>query len=163
MSYEIERRFLIARPDLLNLANLCRIQKIDQTYLVSAEGSLRIRRTEEKGQVTFVETAKRTINALKRQELELKLEEEEYNRRMANRDPRRQTIRKTRYCLPYGDHIFEIDIFPFWTDRAFCEVELSHEDTPVTLPEWLNVVREVTDDKRYTNLALAREIPMEEL
>ena len=57
----------------------------------------------------------------------------------------------------------EIDVFPFWEDRAFCEAELPAEDTPVTLPDWLEVVREVSADKRYTNLALAREIPMEEI
>jgi CYTH domain-containing protein len=163
MSYEIERRFLIARPDLLNLANLCRIQKIDQTYLVSAEGSLRIRRTEEKGQVTFVETAKRTINALKRQELELKLEEEEYNRRMANRDPRRQTIRKTRYCLPYGDHIFEIDIFPFWNRQAIMEVELKSEKEEFTLPPFIRVIKEITGDDTYSNYEMARIVPEEEI
>jgi CYTH domain-containing protein len=72
-------------------------------------------------------------------------------------------IEKTRYCVPMGELTAEIDVFPFWSDRAFCEVELPHEDTPVTLPEWLDVVREVSADKRYTNLALAREIPMEEL
>lgn len=163
MSYEIERRFLIARPDLLNLANLCRIQKIDQTYLVSAEGSLRIRRTEEKGQVTFVETAKRTINALKRQELELKLEEEEYNRRMANRDPRRQTIRKTRYCLPYGDHIFEIDIFSFWNRQAIMEVELKSEKEEFTLPPFIRVIKEITGDDTYSNYEMARIVPEEEI
>ena len=92
MPYEIERRFLIARPDLLNLANLCKIQKISQTYLTAREGSVRVRRLEEKGQVSYIETAKRSISAIKRQELELPLTEEEYNRRLAQRDPRRQTI-----------------------------------------------------------------------
>ena len=29
----------------------------------------------------------------------------------------------------------------------------------VELPAWLSVIREVTDDPRYTNSALAREIP----
>lgn len=57
----------------------------------------------------------------------------------------------------------EVDVFPFWQDRAFCEVELPDEATVVTLPEFLDVIREVTEDKRYTNLALAREIPMEEI
>ena len=163
MPYEIERKFLIARPDLLNLANLCKIQKISQTYLAASEGNVRIRRLEEKGEISYIETAKRSINALKRQELEIQLSEEEYNRRMANRDPRRQTIHKTRYCLPYDGHIFEIDIYPFWSRQAIMEVELKTETEEFTLPPFIRVLREVTEDDAYTNHSLAREVPAEEI
>jgi len=55
----------------------------------------------------------------------------------------------------------EIDVFPFWRDRAFCECELQSEDEPLPLPDWLHVYREVTDDPRYTNRALARSVPDE--
>ncbi len=163
MPYEIERKFLICRPDLLNLANLCKIQKISQTYLTATEGSVRVRRLEEKGQVSYIETAKRSISAIKRQELELPLTEEEYNRRLANRDPRRQTIHKTRYCLPYGGHTFEIDIFPFWSRQAIMEVELKSESEEFTLPPFIRVLREVTEDDAYSNHSLAREVPPEEV
>lgn len=163
MPYEIERRFLIARPDLLNLANLCKIQKISQTYLTANEGSVRVRRLEEKGQVSYIETAKRSISAIKRQELELPLTEEEYDRRLANRDPRRQTIHKTRYCLPYAGHIFEIDIFPFWSRQAIMEVELKTEKEEFTLPPFIRVLREVTEDDAFSNHSLAKEVPPEEV
>ena len=163
MPYEIERRFLIARPDLLNLANLCKIQKISQTYLTAREGSVRVRRLEEKGQVSYIETAKRSISAIKRQELELPLTEEEYNRRLAQRDPRRQTIHKTRYCLPYAGHIFEIDIFTFWNRQAIMEVELKSEKEEFTLPPFIRVIREVTEDDAFSNHSLAKEVPPEEV
>ena len=159
---EIERKFLISRPDLLNLANLCKIKKISQTYLVSAEGSLRVRRTEEKGKVTYVETSKRSISAMKRLELEQQLTEEEYNRRLESRDPRRRTIQKTRYCLPYAGHTYEIDIYPFWSRQAIMEVELKNEKEEVALPPFIRVIREVTTEIQYSNHALAREIPPEE-
>ena len=154
--YEIERKYLIRRPDLLNLSACCRVLEISQTYLTSAEGSLRVRRTEEKGVVSFVETLKRSVNSLRRMEIERELTEEEYDRRLATRDPRRQTIRKTRYCLPYDGHIFEIDIF--WSKQAVMEVELKSEDEIVKLPPHIRVIREVTDDPGYTNHSLAREI-----
>lgn len=51
--------------------------------------------------------------------------------------------------------MLEIDLFPFWKDRAFCEVELAREEETVNLPPWLEVIREVTDDPRYTNASLA--------
>ena len=160
--YEIERRYLIARPDLLNLATLCKIQKISQTYLSSTEGTVRVRRLEEKGQVSYVETTKRTLSSIKRLELERPLTEEEYNRRLATRDPRRQTIHKMRYCLPYGGHTFEIDIFPFWSRQALMEVELTSEKEEFTLPPFIRILREVTDDPDYSNYSLARIVPPEE-
>lgn len=162
MPYEIERKFLICRPDLINLATLCRIQKISQTYLSSTEGSVRVRRLEEKGQVSYVETAKRSLSSMKRLELERQLTEEEYNRRLSTRDPRRQTIHKMRYCLPYADHIFEIDIFSFWSRQAIMEVELKSEDEEFKLPPFIRILREVTDDPDYSNHSLARTVPPED-
>ncbi|MBQ8894858.1 MAG: hypothetical protein IJ043_10690 [Clostridia bacterium] len=160
--YEIERKYLIQRPDLLNLSTLCRVKEICQTYLPTAEGSLRVRRTEERGTVSYVETAKRSVSTLRRIEIERELTEEEYERRLAARDPRRQTIRKTRYCLPYGNHIFEIDIYPFWTKQAVMEVELKEENEEFSFPPFIKVIREVSEDPRYSNHAMAREIPPED-
>lgn len=161
--YEIERKFLILRPDLLNLGTLCRIKEISQTYLTASEGSVRVRRTEERGKVTYIETCKRNVTSLRRIEIERELTEEEYNRRLAARDPRRQTIRKTRYCLPYAGHTFEIDIFPFWSRQAVMEVELKTENEEFTIPPFIKVIREVTEDPSYSNHALAREVPPEDI
>lgn len=160
--YEIERKYLIHRPDLLNLAALCRVQEISQTYLAVAEGTLRIRKTIERGKITYTETAKRTLSPIRRIEIERELSEDEYNRRLASRDPRRQTIQKTRYCLPYQSHTFEIDIYPFWSKQAVMEVELKNEKEEVVLPPFIRVIREVTAEIQYSNHSLAREIPPED-
>jgi CYTH domain-containing protein len=65
-------------------------------------------------------------------------------------------IRKRRHVIPEGDLVWEIDEFQ---DRDLClaEVELPSVDVRPELPRWLAdwLVREVTDDGRYTNLALA--------
>ena len=74
-------------------------------------------------------------------------------------DPACRTIEKTRYCVREGGFVWEIDVFPFWSDKAFLDVELPREDTPVTPPAFVRVIREVTDDNRYTNHALAIELP----
>ncbi|MGI6238806.1 MAG: hypothetical protein ACOYI5_04180, partial [Christensenellales bacterium] len=57
--------------------------------------------------------------------------------------------------------VFELDIFPFWSDRALLEIELSDESDPVHLPPFIDVIREVTDDARYKNHAIAQAIPFE--
>jgi CYTH domain-containing protein len=41
-------------------------------------------------------------------------------------------------------------------NAAFLEVELESEDETFELPEFVNVIEDVTSDGRYTNAALAR-------
>ena len=71
-------------------------------------------------------------------------------------DPTRRPIRKDRYCLTYDNQYFEIDVYPFWDDRAIVEIELRDEAQTVRFPEKLRLIREVTDDAAYKNAALAR-------
>ena len=41
------------------------------------------------------------------------------------------------------------------------EIELSEETETVKLPPEIEIIRDVTADRRYTNAALAREIPVD--
>jgi adenylate cyclase len=64
-------------------------------------------------------------------------------------------IEKTRYRLPQGDIVWEID--EFWGDNEgliMAEVELTQADQLVELPDWIG--QEVSDDARYYNSYLAR-------
>ena len=56
-----------------------------------------------------------------------------------------------------------MDIYPFWQDRAILEVEVRGEEETVLLPRGLHVIREVSADKRYKNVNLAKEIPTDPL
>ena len=71
-------------------------------------------------------------------------------------DPEKRPIRKTRYCLTEGHRCFEIDVYPFWNDRAIVEVELSDENEQVALPRRFRLIRDVTDDPSYKNSELAK-------
>ena len=70
-------------------------------------------------------------------------------------DPAKRPIRKTRYCLTYDNQYFEIDVYPFWPDKAIVEIELSDENAGIHLPKELKIIKEVTDDPGYQNAALA--------
>ena len=72
-------------------------------------------------------------------------------------------IYKDRYCVNYMGQLLEIDVFPFYSDRAFLEIELSDEAQPIFIPPWLEVIKEVTEDQRYTNASLARNIPYDDI
>ena len=83
----------------------------------------------------------------------------DYEAALAHADPARRPIEKTRFCIPFGGKWMEIDLYAFWQDRATLEVELEREDEPFDLPPYVKVIREVTDDKRYKNVNLAKELP----
>ena len=163
---ETERKFLIQIPDISLLRSTAgvRVKDILQTYLVSENGkNSRLRRVCEDGKVSYIKTVKERISTLSAYEEEKEISEEQYNEELKNADTSKNAIVKTRYCIPYADHIIEIDIYPFWSDRAILEVELSDESESFSLPEYVSVVKEVSDDKRYKNTKLAESVPFDEI
>ncbi len=163
---EIERKLLIAMPDREALVALdgCRVKAMVQTYLQAPAGEThRVRRVAEKGAVRYVETRKRRVSALAAVEEERDLTEQEYEALLSLADPTRRPIEKTRYAFPFAEHTVEIDVYPFWQDRAVLEVELEREDETFDLPAFLHIYKDVTADKRYKNVNLAREIPVEDI
>ena len=157
--HEIERKFLIRYPDIAALeANPnCRRVEIIQTYLKTEPGhEHRIRQRGSDGHYIYYETFSRTVAGHKKIELENRLNKEEYLKLLMDADAELYSIHKTRYCLTENSLYFEIDVFPFWKDQAILEVELSDENQKIVFPEMLEIIREVTDDPNYKNMALAR-------
>ena len=135
--YEIERKFLIRRPDRQWLETHAAGSKITQTYLTSRQGGLaRVRRREYADHVSYTHTVKQKVNELRRIETEREISREEYEEL--------------------------IDVFPFWSKQAYMELELGTEEQEIVFPPEIEVLREVTGDKRYNNSSLAREIPAED-
>ena len=156
---EIERKFLIRYPDPELLERICS-QKADiiQTYLDSGKNrniSRRVRKVESGEKTVYWYNEKVKLSDTTRIEHEWEISEQEYLKLLMETIPGSGSIIKTRYFLPSGDHCFEIDIFPEWNDRAFAEVELGNEDEEYLFPECLTLIKEVTEDRRYTNKSLA--------
>ena len=163
---ETERKYLIAMPEpgLLDALGFSRIS-ITQTYLLCPDegASSRVRRSVENGLTSYTATEKRRITDITRVELERSITSEEYGRLLALADPSLKVIEKLRRTAKYDGMLLEIDIYPFWSDRAVLETELPDEDRPVRLPDYLRVIREVSSDKRYTNRSLAASVPFESI
>ena len=159
--YEIERKYLIRRPAEAWLEENCQGSDIIQTYLKTDDTgrSDRVRRREGKNGVVFTHTRKRRISDLRREEQEREISEAEYRALLQRADPERRSIEKRRYVLAYEGKDFEIDVYPFWQDRAVMEIELADEAEAVKLPPEIEIIKEVTRDRRYTNAALAKAIP----
>lgn len=155
---EIERKFLIEYPDIRWLESLPNCRKVDiiQTYLSAKDGEeLRVRQRGENGSYIYYKTYKRRVTDVTRTEIEQRLSQREYLQLLMEADPNKRPIRKTRYCLTWDNQYFEIDVYPFWTDKAVVEIELAEENTEIRFPKELKVIKEVTDDPSYQNAALA--------
>ncbi len=159
MPLEIERKLLIEYPDLQWLQQYPGLRKIGmiQTYLKAEPGEARrVRQCTEQGSVSYYRTSKRKMTAMTRIEVEEQLSQEEYLELLREADPSKSPIIKTRYCIPYDGHVVEIDIYPFWTDKAIAEIELERENEAYSLPEQIHIIADVSDDERYSNYSLAR-------
>lgn len=156
---EIERKFLIEYPDVAALEKLPNCQRVEiiQTYLNAGEDEeSRVRQRGIDGHYIYTQTTKRRVSERKRVEIERRLSQDEYLRLQMDADPTCRPIRKIRYCLTCNSQYFEIDVYPFWKDRAIMEIELSAEDAPIAYPPFLRIIREVTGDEQYKNSALAK-------
>ena len=159
---EIERKYLIRRPDIAALP-CTKIYTIEQTYLTAPEGiTARVRRRCCGAVEEFFYTEKERRTAVTCVERETQIDREQYEALLTRRRSDSQTICKTRCCLPHDGLVFEIDIYPFWEHLAIMEVELSCEKQRFTLPRQITLLREVSEDRRLKNAALARRVPSEE-
>ncbi len=153
---ELEKKFLIEYPDLQALAKYNPIKyEIEQIYLVSEVGSHRIRKRSHFGIPTYFETLKVRITESKCHEYEDVITEPEYEQLKLSADPKKHPINKDRYVFSYGGKVLEVDVFPFWNDKAFLEIELDSEDDNYSIPPEIHIIKDVSDDPEYKNRKLA--------
>lgn len=164
---EIERKYLIRMPDAARLGAMpgAEVWDIVQTYLTDSPdgGTRRVRSVRCGGQTRYIRTDKLRVTPLSCAETEGEISRAEYEAMLREANPALRAIEKRRYRIPYAGELLEIDLYSFWSDRATLEIELEREDQAVALPEWLEIVREVTGERAYKNRYLAEEAPMEAL
>ena len=163
---ETERKYLIRFPDLayLRTQDGCREMAMVQTYLERNDPDVerRIRSITflPDGGTVYIYTEKRPRAYLSRFEDEREVTREEYER-LRKEDGYSELV-KTRYAFPFAGHTMEIDVYPpdiggdVMDGYAILEVEMDDPDEAVEFPEFLEIVREVTDEKKYHNKTLAR-------
>ena len=159
---EIEKKYLIYYPNIKELENMpnCTKVEITQTYLKSNNDvERRVRARGIDGNYLYYLTEKKKITGLKRIEIERRLTEDEYLKLLMEADNKLHTIKKIRYCLTENNQYFEIDIYPEWDNQAIMEIELSSEDQEIKLPGFIEIVKDVTDDEKYKNYEMAKEMP----
>lgn len=159
---EIERKYLLAAPPDLNAADLQDAVSVEitQAYLASDDDTeVRVRRRSQDGHSTFYRTEKRSVpdseGGMVRQEKEERISHLEYTHLLRHRDPAIPVVRKRRTCFVYASQYFELDSFELPSGLCVLEIELTEEQSEVSLPPFLEIEREVTDDPDYRTRALA--------
>ena len=147
-------------PAASDLAALgAREVRLEQVYLrAEDEWVRRVRRMDRGGTVRYVFTRKRDVAGMVREELETDVTADEYDRLLADADPARRVIRKTRHVFASGRWTLELDVFDEPPDLVLLEVELDDAADVPELPPAIAalVVREVSTEAAYTNHELAR-------
>jgi CYTH domain-containing protein len=150
---EIERKYLLRA--LPKFPRPSEVLEIDQGYLPGEKFVERLRRQQSRDETVRYFRSVKLGSGVVRMELEEETDRRTFDHLWQLTEGRR--VRKRRYVVPQGDDLWEIDEF---LDRplVLAELELEHPDEKVNIPDWLKqvLVREVTDEREYTNRSLAR-------
>ncbi len=150
MAQEIERKFLV-RGEFKSHATSS--TRITQGYLSSVPGrTVRIRIRGNKGYITVKGIS--DASGISRFEWEKEISVPDAESLLDICEP--GVIDKTRYLVPVGCHIFEVDEFHGENDGLIiAEVELGSIDEIFIKPDWLG--HEVTGESQYYNSMLTKK------
>ena len=144
---EIERKFTIRElPE--NLDSYPHVA-ITQAYLCT-EPVMRIRKQDEEYIFTY-----KGKGLMVREEYNLPLTKEAFDKLLPKAEG--HIISKTRYQIPLGDLVIELDLFQSPTDLIMAEVEFPDEEAAhaFTPPAWFD--RDVTNDPAYHNSNMSKQ------
>ena len=164
VNLEIERKYIIKMPplDLLRIQPEHTESDILQIYLTHEAGEThRIRRRKYSDKIVCTETRKIRLDSLAATEIESRISESAFD--VLAKSPLDGTIpiEKTRHTFLYEGRTFEIDIYPPWQKTAVMEVELPSRDTEVAMPDFIEIIADVTADRKYKNFAMSIKFPKE--
>lgn len=164
-SIETERKYIIKMPCISDMAQQgdYSVSEITQTYLSSPQGvTNRVRKRVYSDKTLYTQTKKVRIDKMSAYEDEREISENEYIKLMSERKLGTASILKNRYTFNFRGQIFEIDIYPQWQRTAIMETELDNRDKEVVMPPFIEIVREVTGHKGYSNAAMSAFFPKED-
>lgn len=162
---EIERKYIIKMPCEQILAEQLEYTKSEilQIYLPSSAGEThRIRRRRYIDKTVCTETRKIRIDRMSSTEIEGEISESRFSELSEDILEGTRPITKVRHTFVYGEQTFEIDVYPNWRNTAIMETELDSREKQVKIPSFIEILREVTGDRAYSNAGMSRRFPEED-
>ena len=154
---EKKHKYLIEMPDLNQLVIRYRAVPYDmmQTYLNTTNPAIerRIRQQKNGADYLYFYTEKHTMPDNTKWDTEKPISQKEYVQYLMEGDMSLRSVRKTKYRFTYQDQRFELDIYPFSSDKAIMFRYSDNDD--VQIPPEFHILREVTGDPEYKNKQLA--------
>lgn len=153
---ERERKFLVESVGDFGEVRAETVE-IEQRYLYSASGEIaRVRRRGQNGHFTYTHTVKRYLGPGKNVEIERIVSGREYLTLLQKENVTFSPVIKKRTCFIWENQYFELDSFE--SPRAglmLLEAEIDSDDAEVKLPPFIKIVREVTEEKEFSNAQIA--------
>ena len=154
---QIQRKYLIEKIDLSKIEEIKLVKlSIEQYMIESGNIEYIYRKTgkEEEEKYTLITKIDTDINNERITTRRL-ISEEEYYGNLSKEKP----VQKTRYCFEYKNQYFRLDIFE--NGLQMLEIEPSSNKREITLPDFIKVEKEVTDDKEYRNSSIYKKLNKE--
>ncbi len=130
---------------------------IIQHYLKSAPGmEKRIRRREKGDSIIYYYSEATYLSINKRIKRDRIISERQYIDYSVEIDPNLSVIDKERYGFIYNNHFFKLDVFNFDDTQALLSVQIPGEEEEIVLPEYFEVLKDVTDIANYRNYYIAK-------
>ncbi len=155
---ECERKFKLLEPQKLILPPHAVAIDIVQTYLVSREQGVveRVRARGQHDNWLFFNTLKEPRGHGLVSERDSIVSRERYDNLLIREDRSLRRIHKTRHCFTHEGHYCELDVYlGHLQGQAELEIEVHDINDPISLPEFLGPLEEVTGDSTYSNYAKA--------
>ncbi|MBQ6335580.1 MAG: ATP-binding protein [Erysipelotrichaceae bacterium] len=130
---------------------------IIQHYLKSENGyERRIRSREREDGTMYSYSEANYLTSNERIKTDKVLSEREYKDYFHQVDPELNVIDKMRYSFIKNELFYKLDVFDFDTSKGVLSVDQPSDGRVVELPDYLNVIKDVTGDLNYKNYFLAK-------
>lgn len=154
---EIERKFLLKRfPAELLKKRKHEVIEINQYYFNIKGTWNRYRVTNNKKEIKYIHTIKKSAGLGMEHEYEKEIDKKEFLKLFKKYQKKHKLIRKTRYVIKFKSLKFEIDVYKDLS-LVVLEVELPKLSFKFDFPNGLEeeIIYELTGIKQFSNLNLA--------
>lgn len=151
-----QHKFLVDGIDVEKLASLSSKVVIKQDYLKCDDDTeYRIRRIDQNGIYSYhFSVIKKCVNGIREILTDDVISESAYRNLLLTKSDNSISLTKTRYSFVHDQQYFKLDIFD--DDMCILEVNLTKENPNISIPDFVYVVQDVTNDEEYQNINIAR-------